>query len=103
MGRYRRASTIMADIDLRLRRTYVVGMLTAEQCRAARGLLAWTQEELADRAGLSRSTIRSFENGQHDLHRASAAVIRTAFEDAGVMLIDADELGPGVRLQSRTG
>ena len=73
--------------------------LTPGQCRAARGLIDWTQEELADRAGVSRSTVRDFEKGRHDLHRASAAVIRAAFEGAGVVLIDAEDgLGPGVRL-----
>jgi transcriptional regulator with XRE-family HTH domain len=73
--------------------------LSPEQCRAARGLLDWTQEELAARAGVSRSTVRGFENGQHELHRGSAAVIRGALEAAGVALIDADgEAGPGVRL-----
>jgi len=74
--------------------------LTPQQCRAARGLLGWTQEELAARAGVSRSTVRGFENGQHELHRGSAAVIRGAFEVAGVVLIDPDgEAGAGVRLR----
>jgi transcriptional regulator with XRE-family HTH domain len=74
--------------------------LTPQQCRAARGLLDWTQEELAERSGVSRSTVRGFENGQHELHRGSAAVIRGALEAAGVILLDADgEAGPGVRLR----
>jgi transcriptional regulator with XRE-family HTH domain len=75
-------------------------MLTAAQCRAARGLLDWTQEELAGHAGVSRSTVRGFENGQHELHRASAAMIRAALEAAGVLLIEADEFGPGARLRT---
>ncbi len=75
--------------------------LTSHQCRAARGLLDWTQEELAERSGVSRSTVRGFENGQHELHRGNAAVIRGAFEAAGVILIDADDMaGPGVRLRT---
>ncbi len=74
-------------------------MLTPEQCRAARALLDWTQADLAERAGVSRSTVRGFENEQHELHRGSAAVIRAAFEAAGVVLIDPDDQGPGVRLQ----
>jgi transcriptional regulator with XRE-family HTH domain len=75
--------------------------LTPQQCRAARGLLDWTQEELAERSGVSRSTVRGFENGQHELHRGSAAVIRGALEAAGVVLLDADgEAGPGVRLRT---
>jgi transcriptional regulator with XRE-family HTH domain len=74
--------------------------LTPQQCRAARGLLDWTQEELAERAKVSRSTVRGFENGQHELHRGSAAVIRGALEAAGVILIEGDEeAGPGVRLR----
>lgn len=74
--------------------------LTPHQCRAARALLDWTQEELAEEAGVSRSTVRGFERGQHELHRGSAVVIRGALEAAGVMLIDADgEAGAGVRLR----
>jgi transcriptional regulator with XRE-family HTH domain len=75
--------------------------LTPQQCRAARGLLDWTQEELAERAGVSRGTVRGFENGRHELHRGSAAVIRGALEAAGVVLIDPDhETGSGVRLRT---
>ncbi len=78
--------------------------LTPRQCRAARGLLDWTQEELAEQAGVSRSTVRGFENGLHELHRGSAAVIRGALEAAGVILIDPDEdAGPGVRLRGTAG
>ncbi len=69
-----------------------------EQCRAARGLLDWTQEHLADVAGVSRSTVRDFEKGRHDLSRSSAAQIIGALEQAGVLLIAADRMGPGVRL-----
>jgi transcriptional regulator with XRE-family HTH domain len=71
------------------------------QCRAARGLLDWTQEHLADVAGVSRSTVRDFEKGRHDLSRASAAQIMLALEQAGVFLIPADSMGPGVRLAQR--
>ncbi|MFO1037091.1 MAG: helix-turn-helix transcriptional regulator [Geminicoccaceae bacterium] len=78
--------------------------LTPQQCRAARGLLGWTQEDLAERSGVSRSTVRGFENGQHELHRGSAAVIRQALEAAGVILIEADaEAGSGVRLRAGHG
>jgi transcriptional regulator with XRE-family HTH domain len=73
--------------------------LTPAQCRAARALLDWTQERLAERAGVSRSTVRGFETGQHELHRGTATVIRQALEAAGVVLIEADaDGGPGARL-----
>jgi transcriptional regulator with XRE-family HTH domain len=74
--------------------------ITPAQCRAARGLLDWTQEQLAERAELSRSTIRDFEGGRHDLQRASAAQLVRILDAAGVLLIDADAMGPGVRLRS---
>jgi transcriptional regulator with XRE-family HTH domain len=74
-------------------------LLLAEQCRAARGLLDWTQEELAARADVSRSTIRDFENGRHHLHSATAAQVVAALERGGVMLIPSDDAGPGVRLR----
>jgi transcriptional regulator with XRE-family HTH domain len=72
--------------------------LTPAQCRAARALLDWTQEELAERAEVSRGTIRGFESGQHALQRSTAAAVRRALEAAGVMLLEVDrEGGQGVR------
>jgi transcriptional regulator with XRE-family HTH domain len=53
-------------------------------------MLDWTQAELAERAQVSRSTIRDFEGGRHDLHRATEAQLRHAFELEGVRLT-ADE------------
>jgi DNA-binding XRE family transcriptional regulator len=74
-------------------------ILTPEQCRAARGLLDWTQEELAEWADVSRSTIRDFENGRHHLHPTTAAQVVAALESGGALLIPSDEAGPGVRLR----
>ncbi|BDG74257.1 helix-turn-helix domain-containing protein [Roseomonas fluvialis] len=72
--------------------------LSPAQCRAARALLAWTQDDLAERAQVSRGTIRGFETGQHALQRATAAAIRRALEAGGVALVEADGGGgPGVR------
>ena len=38
-------------------------MITIEQLRAARGLLGWSQSELAERAGLSLPTVKRLEAG----------------------------------------
>lgn len=73
--------------------------LSPAQCRAARALLDWTQDELAEHAEVSRGTIRGFESGQHALQRSTAAAVCRALEAAGVRLVDADaQGGQGVRL-----
>src|SRR3546814_16560142 len=77
---------------------FSVKNLFPEQCRAARGLLNWTQEKLAVLAGVSRSTVRDFENGRHQLHRATEAVIVDTLEKAGIRLL-ADQREVGIKLR----
>lgn len=74
-------------------------MITASQCRAARGLLDWSQLELAEQAGVGVVTIRQLEASSHKPRRATLDVIRRAFEEAGVDFIQGDGKGPGVRLR----
>jgi transcriptional regulator with XRE-family HTH domain len=76
-------------------------MITAAQSRAARGLLAWTQKELAARAGVGIVTVQQLEAQISQPRRATLDVIRRAFEAAGVELIDENGGGPGVRLKER--
>lgn len=71
--------------------------MTPAQCRAARGLLKWTQDDLAEKAGVSVVTVRNFENEKSAPQRASLDVIRRALEAAGVEFINGD--APGVRLR----
>ena len=73
--------------------------MNSPQCRAARGLLAWTQDELARMAGVSIVTVRNFENEKTTPQRASLDVIRRAIESAGVEFIAENGGGPGVRLR----
>ena len=78
-------------------------LLCPSQCRAARGLLDWSQEDLAGRAGVSRSTVRDFETGRHELHGGTERLLMNALHDGGVLLIGSgqpvgDVAGPGVRL-----
>jgi transcriptional regulator with XRE-family HTH domain len=74
-------------------------MITPQQCRAARGLLGWTQQLLADKAQIGVVTLRQFELGVNIPRRATLQVIERALEDAGVGLIrQNDHGGVGVRL-----
>jgi transcriptional regulator with XRE-family HTH domain len=74
---------------------------TGQQCRAARGLLDWTQEVLAEVARIGIATVRQFEGGHADSRQATLAVLRRAFEEAGVDFIDENGGGPGVRMRRR--
>src|ERR1019366_2659972 len=76
-------------------------MITPAQCRAARGLLDWTQQELAEAARIGVATIRLFEGEAAESRHATLAVLRRAFELAGVEFIDENGGGPGLRLRKR--
>jgi transcriptional regulator with XRE-family HTH domain len=71
-------------------------MITASQCRAARGLLNWTQQELADAAHIGVATVRLFESEATMTRESTLVLLRRAFESAGVELTNGDY--PGVRL-----
>ncbi len=71
-------------------------MLLPAQCRAARGLLKWTQPELSKRSNVSVVTISSFENDKALPHKNTRQLLTTVFEAAGVEFTNGDT--PGVRL-----
>jgi transcriptional regulator with XRE-family HTH domain len=75
--------------------------ISSAQCRAARALLAMTQPELAARAGLGLSTIVDFEKSRRRLSAEAIKSIRDALESAGVIFINQNGDGPGVRLRKR--
>ena len=66
-------------------------ILTPALCRAARGFLDWTQTDLAERSGISRSTIRDYEADRHGAHRATEAQLRLAFEEGGLAFVPMEE------------
>ena len=76
-------------------------MITAEQIRAARALLRWSAQDLADRSGIGFRTIQRFESesGIPGSRSKILMTVRKALEDAGVVFIDQNGGGPGVRLK----
>jgi transcriptional regulator with XRE-family HTH domain len=76
-------------------------MITSEQCRAARGLLDWSQQRLADEAQVGIVTVRQLESGLTQPRRATLIVVRRTLEEAGVEFIDENGGGVGVRLRER--
>lgn len=76
-------------------------MLTPSQCRAARALLDWSQQTLAEASKVGNATIRNFESGKTSPQNATLDVLRRTLADAGVIFIAENGEGPGVRLAKR--
>lgn len=76
-------------------------MISAEQVRAARALLRWEQSHLAEASGVSLPSIKRLETirGPLKAQPRTLAAIRGALEAAGVIFIDENGEGPGVRLR----
>ena len=77
--------------------------VSIRQLKAARALLAWSQERLADVANISVPTIKRLEaqDGPLGGRNETGRKIRLALESAGVQFIDENGGGPGVRLRER--
>ena len=75
-------------------------MISPKQCKAARALLGWSQQDLANQAGVGIVTVRQLESGMHEPRKSTLAVVRRAMVEAGVEFIDANGGGPGVRLRN---
>ena len=75
--------------------------ITPSLCRAARGLLGWTGEDLARHARVALNTVRKFEAAKSTPMPNNLAAIQAAFEMASVEFTNGD--APGVRLRSKAG
>ncbi|MGJ5136861.1 helix-turn-helix domain-containing protein [Bradyrhizobium oligotrophicum] len=79
--------------------------ISIRQIKAARSLLGWSQDDLAERSGISKPTIGRLEaidtddpiGGRPDTGQALVA----ALEKAGVQFIPENGGGAGVRLAKR--
>jgi transcriptional regulator with XRE-family HTH domain len=74
-------------------------MITPAQCRAARGLVGWSQQALAKKAGIGTVAVHQLESGASQPRRATMDVVRRALEAAGVEFIDENGGGVGVRFR----
>ncbi|MGA0544972.1 helix-turn-helix domain-containing protein [Brevundimonas sp. VNH65] len=78
-------------------------MITARQSRAARALLGWTQETLADKARVSLTALKRLESESGlQVYESTRDEVRRAFEHAGIVLLNSDH-GVGVMLVDRKG
>jgi transcriptional regulator with XRE-family HTH domain len=78
-------------------------MITVAQVRGARGLLGWSQTQLAEACKMSLPTIKRFETEKGaKVSEDAINAIRAALEAAGVIFVPENGEGPGVRLRKRS-
>lgn len=75
-------------------------MITPRQIRAARALLGWSQQQLADKAIVSLNVVTRMEKGKVDPRLSTLTAIYKALSKAGIEFLAADQKGEGVRLKS---
>lgn len=73
--------------------------ITSAQLRAARGLVDWSRDQLAQASGTTVRTLARLETGETSPRVSTLAAIRTALETAGVEFIPENGGGAGVRLR----
>jgi predicted transcriptional regulator len=80
-----------------------IGKLSIRQLKAARELVAWSQEDLAEKSGVSLPTIQRLEAADGDLggRPVTGEKIIAALTKAGVEFLAKDNGGAGVRLKPK--
>jgi predicted transcriptional regulator len=76
-------------------------MITSEQIRGARAMLRIEQSDLAARARVSLETIKRIERKPGPISALAGTLdaIQRALESAGVIFVEENGEGPGVRLR----
>ncbi len=92
------------NLALAARPVELAAMLTGAQIRAARALLKWSGQRLAEESGVSYPALQRAEavEGLPNMQVRNLAAIKGALEAAGCVFIDgpySGDGGPGVRLR----
>ena len=77
--------------------------MTPAQCRAARGLISFSQEQLATAAHVGMSTVRNFEAGRSVPVANNLTAIKRALEDAGVQFLEYGKVATGAGVAFKSG
>jgi hypothetical protein len=73
-------------------------MITGRQVRAARALLNWNQEMLAEKALVALTALKRLESERGlSVHESTRDQVRRALEAAGILFVESDR-GRGVML-----
>lgn len=74
-------------------------MITGPQCRAARALVEFSRDRLAQLSGVDAATIEQFERKLGKQSDEQTAALTEALEKAGALFIPENGGGAGVRLK----
>lgn len=72
--------------------------ITTAQIRGARGILNWSQQDLAQKTGISATSIGSIENAQTTPRQSTLETIKSTFERNGIEFLGLE----GVRIRDNT-
>jgi transcriptional regulator with XRE-family HTH domain len=72
--------------------------LLSSQCRAARALLGWSQDNLEARSRVAKKTIADFERDARNPNPRTSLALQTTLEAFGIVFIPENGGGAGVRL-----
>lgn len=67
-------------------------LITPAQCRAARAALGWSQDQLAERAGVSRAMLTGLESGKRTSLLSTMRSIVAVLSEAGIVLEQRENL-----------
>ncbi|CAK0740722.1 HTH cro/C1-type domain-containing protein [Azospirillaceae bacterium] len=77
-------------------------MITSRQIRAARALLGWTQEILADKAVVALTALKRLESDRHAVRDGTREAVCKALEAHGIVFLSSSQ-GIGVLLVGSQG
>ncbi|MDE3109501.1 MAG: helix-turn-helix domain-containing protein [Acidobacteriota bacterium] len=76
-------------------------MVTSREVRAARALLGWTRQKLADKAIVSLNSVIRLEQGAVDSRTSTVDAVRRVLERAGIEFLSLHGDREGVAVRAR--
>ncbi|MEM8652681.1 MAG: hypothetical protein AAGF54_19300, partial [Pseudomonadota bacterium] len=80
----------------------IMRVLSKEDCTAAKAYLNWKADDLAEAAGVSIDTLRSFESGRNKtLSASNQTAIASTLEAQGIQFLEDGQVAawPGVAMK----
>jgi len=74
-------------------------MLSPCQCRMARAVVRLSRPKFAERARISVANLADFELGKRTPYDRTPRDVQNTFEQLGVIFLERDEHGKGVRMR----